>query len=328
MFASPLFHKCGYCGCVNQNAFVIDHHHGAMICTQCGAEITSFQMLLPTFNDLQTHNAQQSSYCIQTVYSSSRVAAPTQPPPPQPATAQPPPLQQKASPKIKDVQRSINFLANVFHLDDVFVTKSLDLYNRYSSNIAATNHFVKPDALAASIIWITTENTMSLTFKELGKALGLEPKKVSKTIKLVQSAIHPQDQKQKQENQRRYLSHENEVLSMNIYCIPRIAESFQMSYKHERLVHKIVEYIDLNELIHGLNPLSILSVGFFFVLTLTSKKKLTSNRLKAIYEMISEKLLIAISTIKKSLKDVKPTIYLLIQQDIEEKKFHELDNLL
>lgn len=306
----PAFMRCAVCGCCDSDAFVLDYAHGSTICTKCGAELQSYQMLLPTFADMESHRNGALS-AIQTTSTPTPTSTTTTI-----ASASAAPAAVVRKPKLIEVRQAIELLVDVFELQQntCIVSASMAIYER-KLDIYASGYLLKPSIWAAAVFFLyNSEHKLLFTYREMASALNVEPKKISKAVRVIRT------------HDPLFRIEQQKHVPQNIYSVARLSRLLGLVYKYEMMVKTLVEFIDTNELISGLNPLSILSVSFFFVMIL----KRTTADVKRTLNTISKHLLIAVSTIKKGTKEVKHKVldFIGLQGWFAPSKIASLQNLI
>lgn len=306
--------RCSVCGCCEAEHFVIDHSHGAMICTRCGAEIPSFQVLLPTFNDFESHRQGEIVATNQVVMTTAAVsvsAAAASHAISGPAVKITTLSSSSSSscvrkPKLHEVRQSLELLKTHFDLtqNEILVNSSIAIYERKIELYAS--YILKPSVWAAAVFFLyNCQNHLVLTFREMALVLQIEAKKISKAVRVIRK------------HDPIFSLDNSEHIPDNTESVTRLCRSFGLAYKHEVQVKELVGLIDREELISGLNPLSILSVSFFYILVL-KRTTVDAELIKRTLHKISKVLLIAMSTIRKGTKEVRLRLLAFI---VEKKWF-------
>lgn len=322
--------RCTLCQNTNQNEFVFDHQHGSAICTRCGCECRAFQMLKPSYRDYERHTLRRSR--INTGKASQAVEAspPSKKARLEIAAGHRPALRPrevattnfKSIGRIKAIRNVLEFLCHHFHHSspENCVDSAIALYER-NINIYETKYVAKKEIWAAACYSVDAELRKSkLSYKEIAAAFcseefgatRVEPKRICKVAGYIKE--HERKRQGKLGLQTKCTYSET---NGNLAAVSRLASQFGMNFKQERIARKIVSYIDEEELILGLNPLSILSVSFFLTFSLSADPKEFKNDaptfVKSTLKLVSNKIHIAQNTIRKGIRDVRPEVLPMIR---------------
>ena len=329
--------RCTLCQNYDQNAFVLDHQHGTAICTICGAECQDFQMMKASYKDYETHNLRHCNdlntskgnqaygaslqekvrsedfHCVGFVGASAPAPVAT--------------TKFKSIGRVAEIRGILEYLCHYFQHSspERSVASAIALYER-NSYIYETKYVAKKEVWAAACYSVDAEFRKSkFSYKELAAAFQddcyrvahVEPKRISRIAGYI---------KKHERIRRGVKAIERDIgyseMNGNLAAVSRLATLFGMNFRQEKIARKIVAFIDEEELILGLNPLSILSVSFFLALSLSAKTRDfggdTPSFVKRTLRNVSQKIHIAQNTIRKGIRDVKEDVLEMIK--VERKR--------
>ena len=210
----------------------------------------------------------------------------------------------------------MEYLCHFFHISCPrrSVESALALYER-NIDIYETKYVEKKEVWAAACYFLDAQLRKSkLSFKEIAAAFfsdgeKVEPKRISRAVEYIK--LH-----ESENDANKSVLHSQET--GNLSSVSRLASVFGMSFKQEKVARRIVQFIDEEELILGLNPLSILSVAFFLTLSLTAEAEAFESNVPGFVKQtlsdVSTHVQIAQNTIRKGIRDVRDEVLTMVQQ--------------
>jgi transcription initiation factor TFIIIB Brf1 subunit/transcription initiation factor TFIIB len=340
---------CKNCFNRDQESFVVDYHHGSMICTKCGAEMISFQLLQLSYCDYSNYSSRtplsindsdssnSNNVSSGAVFRTNNALKKTQTHTNNVAlnivctdklitfdnqTS----LKEKKTLKLVKVLNVIEYLVKYFNLSQSLIQKGISFYERHQS-IYEQKYVAKKKIWASACFYLACQSKrLCISFKEISLSMKhVEPKKISKMV----SIIKMHDEAFLRRNNTDVIINDN--IKKNRNSIARLTNVLNMDFEQQKLTRVIVNYIDSEELISGLNPLSILSVSFFLSMILTQKNLSDANKevfLKTTLKKVSSTILIAINTIKKGIRESKETVMNMLLRDSAAKMFVDKTRVL
>lgn len=323
---------------MDQNEFVFDHQHGSAICTRCGCECQAYTMMKASYRDYETHSIRRGQNRLNTGKSNQALmqAAPSPPRkrtrvdirPEQTIALSPadvPRTNFKSVGRIAAIRGVLEFLCDYFHHSspENVVENALALYER-NINIYESKYVAKKEIWAAACYSVNVEMRKSkMSYKEIASAFNdedyecgatrVEPKRICKVAGYIK-------QHERQRKQRLGLQPDVSYSEVNgnLASVSRLAYQFGMNFNQERIAREIVAFIDEEELIPGLNPLSILSVSFFLTFSLSADFKEFKDDaptfVKRTLKFVSARIHIAQNTIRKGIRDVREEVLAMVRK--------------
>lgn len=303
---------CTLCKNRDQSSFVFDHGHGSAVCLLCGCEVTQFQMRNASYRDRlnlsATATRSSSTQVIQ-----QRLAVPK-------AKSRSfhkclPPVVVLTSTfrntgRTATIRSFIEFICTCFHdaSSATTVERAIALYER-NADVYETKYVAKPEIWAGALYFVQAEmKHCKLTYKEIAATFhnAVEPKRICKIAGYIRK------------HERDIPGNQLEQTNGNVVAVSRHASSFGMNFRQEKLACKIVAYIDEEELILGLNPLSILSVSFFLTICLSSRMRDFRDDVPAFIKKtlanVSMRIHIAQNTIRKGIREVQKEVLDMVNE--------------
>jgi transcription initiation factor TFIIIB Brf1 subunit/transcription initiation factor TFIIB len=312
---------CQNCRNHVQEDFIIDHHMGTAICMRCGAELSSFQLFNVSYSDYQNYNIKSpilSSSSTTTFNNASNVKK----------TAmytknviksidqtihfiESNNSMNTVNRKLNKIKAIIEYLVQFFKLNTCIVDKALAFYTRNQS-IYDNKYVAKKKIWAGACFQLACQATnLTISLKEISLSLNnIEIKKISKMTHIIKKY----DETFLTRNKSAILSNDTSNVKKNNNAVARIALILNLSFNQQKLTKRIIAIINKEELISGLNPLSILSVSFFFTLMLNNANN-DEQFVKQTLSAVSSAILIAINTIKKGIRESKDDVTAIMLKD-------------
>ena len=214
----------------------------------------------------------------------------------------------------------MEFLCQHFHRSspENTVESALALYER-NIHIYERRYVAKKEIWAAACYFVDAERRKSkFTYKEIAAAFmdpstkytHVEPKRICKIAGYIKT----------HEAEMTAAGHRHQQTDDgNLKAVPRLACDFGMDFRQEKITRKIVAFIDKEELIFGLNPLSILSVSFFLAMSLSKKLRDFKHNvpffIKTTLVEVGRKLHIATNTIRKGIREVRKEVLEMVSKE-------------
>lgn len=292
--------------------FVFDHRHGSAICLVCGCEVTQFQMRKASYRDKLNLSAPATrGSCTQVIQ--QRMHVPTSQSRSFHKYLAPVPMLTSGfrnTGRTAAIRSIIEFICSCFQHGSPTgtVDRAIALYER-NVDIYETKYVAKPEIWAGALYFVEAEmRQCKLTFKEIAATFddAVEPKRICKIAGYIRK------------NERALPGKQPEQSNGNVVAVSRHASSFGMNFRQEKLACKIVAYIDEEELILGLNPLSILSVSFFLTICLSSRMRDFRDDIPAFIKKtlrsVSLRIHIAQNTIRKGIREVQSEVLGMVNE--------------
>ena len=236
--------------------------------------------------------------------------------------------------RVAEIRVVLDFLCQYFHQNspENMVESALALYER-NIHIYERKYVAKKEIWAAACYFVDAERRKSrFTYKEIAAAFldpstqtsYVEPKQICKIAGYIK--------KHEAENFHYVSQREDGGLSRggncgNLEAVSRLAWGFGMNFRQEKIALKIVGFIDKEELISGLNPLSILSVSFFLTFSLSMNikqfKQDVPTFIKRTLREVSKQLHIATNTIRKGIREVRAEVLDMVHKERKKLKVDE-----
>ena len=236
------------------------------------------------------------------------------------ASLPPPRTTYKSVGRMVAIRNTLEFLYQHFHhtSPENAVENALALYER-NILIYEKKYVAKKEVWAAACYSVDAELRKSkFSYKEIAAAFAgagtlVEPKRICKVAGYIKK--HERELAGKGALQTGRV----EECGGNLSWVTRLASELGMDFKQEKLARAIVAFIDEEELISGLNPLSVLSVSFFLAFSLSAKAASFNNNtpsfVKETLNEVSQKLFIATDTIRNGIKKVRADVLEMVLRE-------------
>lgn len=287
-----LSYTCLHCKNQNQSLFVIDHTHGSLICTNCGCEIPNFMLIKTSHQDYSRYNCcyisknrEEDKDCSLLLLNKHCI---------------------KKSKKSYSFQKNKNHLELIHYLCECFQTvakieeRAIWLYQENYSEFMLKRKMRRADVLAAACFGIACESSqMQLSYKEIARFLlenQIKSKHIAKYVQLVKRTLV---------FQKKSIYKTTLNASRTSDSVTRFASILGIDFEQENLARTLVEYIEEQEVMRSLNPMSILSVAFFTTIFVFQSHSRSQTVIKKILKQLSRILLIAPNTIRKAVREAR-----------------------